>query len=82
VVHRLRRVDRDERNRGLVCSGEARRTDRPLGVLAHVVREAEVDLEALAQVGERGRDLGLGCRCQLDAARHGRSVLSSHETSA
>ena len=71
-VHRLRRVDRDERDRRLVLVGEPRGADGALRIGEHLVRELERDLEALAQLRKRGCDLGrIGCG-KADVASHAR----------
>ena len=73
-VHRLRWVDRDERNRRLVMVGEPRCADGALRIGEHLVRELERDLEARAQLRKRGGDLGrIGCG-QADAASHGFAI--------
>ena len=70
-VHRLGRVDGDERDRGLVGLRQARRAARLLGVGQDGLGKLQRDVEVLAQLGERRRDRGGVGRGDADTAvRH------------
>ena len=72
-VHRLGRVDGDERDRGLVRAGEARRAGGAHRVGDDLGREADGDVELTAQLGESRLDLGVVGVGQAEPALRHRS---------
>ena len=70
-VHRLGRVDGDERDVGLVGLREAGRADGPLGIGEDGLGKLQRDVQVFAQFGERRRDRGGVGRGDAEvAARH------------
>ena len=69
-IHRLGRVDRDERDVRLFGVRQPWRGGRLPGVGAHLLRKAELDVQVVAELRERRLDLwGVGGR-EADAALH------------
>jgi hypothetical protein len=74
-VLRLRRVDRDELDRGLVHVRQLECRDRPLRVVDDFVRKPDRDLQLASQLGERRLDLdGVGSGQAQVLPRHQESL--------
>src|SRR6476619_1868293 len=77
-VLRLRWVDRDELDRGLVRLRQLERRDRPLRVVDDLLRKPDGDLQLASQLGERRLDLdGVGRRQAQLLPRHQESLDSA-----